>query len=209
MRNEDFEQFAEILSSVSEVYGKAITAAAVKVWWAAFKPYELDAFSRAMSLHVTSTDNSGSFMPKPADLIRLMEGGTADQAQIAWAKVDRAVRVVGTYRSVAFDDPLIHAVVTEMGGWVKFGTKTEDEWPFVAKEFESRYAAHKRQKSLPPYPPQLSGSVRIENAARGFEDDSQVTLIGDNDAARRVMQGGKTVAAVRITHNPDEPLRLQ
>ncbi len=57
----------------------------------------------------------------------MLGGSTQDAALAAWSKVDRAVREVGPYQSVAFDDALIHRVLFEMGGWIPLGSKTEDE----------------------------------------------------------------------------------
>jgi len=82
-------------------------------------------------------------MPKVADVIKMLQGSTQDSALTAWAKVDKAVRSIGTQMSVAFDDPLIHKVIQDMGGWLGLGQRQEAEWPFVAKEFETRYRGFK------------------------------------------------------------------
>jgi len=76
--------------------------------------------------HLMNPD-TGQFLPKPADIVRMLGGRTLDRALMAWAKVDKAVRQIGTYESVVFDDALIHRVLHEMGGWVGMGQKTENE----------------------------------------------------------------------------------
>jgi len=58
-------------------------------------------------------------MPKPADIIRAIKGNSQTQSLQAWSKVEDAIRLVGPYRSVVFDDLAIHGVLQEMGGWVK------------------------------------------------------------------------------------------
>lgn len=105
------------------------------------KPFDLAAVKDALNRHCVNPDN-GQFMPKPADVVKLLQGSSQDGALVAWAKVDRAVRQVGTYSTVVFDDPIIHRVVQDMGGWVALGDKREKEWPFVAKEFENRYRGY-------------------------------------------------------------------
>jgi hypothetical protein len=53
-------------------------------------------------------------MPKPADIVRNLQGTASDRSLIAWGKLLEAMRRVGAYRSVAFDDGAIHAAVEDM-----------------------------------------------------------------------------------------------
>lgn len=188
MDEQDKPAFAELLRGVSDFYGRDLSAFALGVWWEAMRPFEFAAVRMAMSRHVMNPD-TGQFMPKPADVVRMLGGTTQDGALRAWAKVDRAVRVVGTWASVAFDDALIHRVLHDMGGWVGLSTKTEDEWPFVAREFENRYRGYAMRGERPDYPAVLIGMAEADCARRGFPADPP-RLVGDAEAARRVMQGG-------------------
>jgi hypothetical protein len=128
-------------------------------------------------------------MPKIADVSKMLGGTSNDRAQTAWAKVDKAVRHVGTYRSVVFDDPIIHRVITEMGGWISIGTKTDNEWPFVAKEFETRYRGYSMRGERPEYQPVLIGISDAHNSKEGFKTE-QPMLIGDAEKAQEVMRLG-------------------
>jgi len=58
------------------------------------------------------------WMPKIADIVRMIDGSTQSAAATAWAKVMRAVGSVGQYQSLAFDDPVIHLAIDETGGWI-------------------------------------------------------------------------------------------
>ena len=51
-----------------------------------------------------------------ADILRMMQGTSLDSALSAWAKVDKAVRRVGTYETIVFDDEIIHRVIHDMSG---------------------------------------------------------------------------------------------
>jgi hypothetical protein len=126
--------------------------------------------------------DNGQFIPKPADLVKLMQGSTADSAMQAWTKLDFAVRCVGVYASVSFDDPIINVVINDMGGWVKFGTKSVDEWPFVSNEFVKRYRAYKTQNALPrSSPDHLPGRIEMDRGSQGFIfDPFDVVRIGQN-----------------------------
>jgi len=148
MRHEDKPEFAGMMVSIGEYYGREISDGLMGMYWQGLQHYDLAAVRDAMNRHVANPD-SGQFMPKIADISKMLAGTTQDAALRAWAKVDQAVRRVGTYRDVAFDDPLIHRVLHDMGGWVAMGSKTEDEWPFVAKEFENRYRGFRARSETP------------------------------------------------------------
>lgn len=211
MQQIEFDEFSEMLQAVAEYCGKSLSAGVIAIYWQGLKDLDLAAVRHALNAHVQNPD-TGQFMPKIADIRRMLGGTTQDSALRAWAKVDRAVRCVGTYASVAFDDPLIHRVLHDMGGWVGLGTKTEDEWPFVAREFENRYRGYAMRNERPDYPKVLVGIADADNARRGFTTDPP-QLIGDADKAMAVMSGGTDKpligfqSASAFSPNPDR-LRL-
>ena len=188
MTQDDYEEFSGMVGAITELYGRAASEFAITIWWGALRQHDLAAVRQAFDRHVRNPD-TGQFAPKPADLIRMMGGTTQDSALVAWSKVDRALRVVGPYRSVVFDDPLIHRVLVEMGGWVSLGAKTEHEWPFVGKEFETRYRGYRMRNERPDYTPVLVGMSEAQNQRAGFGVEPPM-MIGDQALAARVMAGG-------------------
>ena len=201
MSPQDSIRFASLISNVYAFYRQDHSEFALSVWWEAMKPFDFEAVSDALNRHCVNPD-TGQFMPKPADVVRLLRGSTQDGALVAWAKVDRAVRTVGTYRSVAFDDPAINAVLQDMGGWVALGAKTEDEWPFVAKEFENRYRGY-RQRGEFDFPKWLPGIAEAQNAQTGQRVEPPV-LIGDERKAKLVLQGGSTKQRIGFNQISDD-----
>lgn len=197
MKPNDFDLFAEMLTSLADLYGKELTEASITLWWRALAQYDVAAVREGFDRHVRNVD-TGQFMPKPADVLKMLHGTTQDSAMLGWAKVDRAVRQVGIYRSVVFDDALVHRVLHDMGGWAMLGTKKESEWPFVAKEFENRYRGYCARNDRPEYPPVMIGTAQAHNAAEGFELEPPV-LVGDPQSARVVMLGGTTAPLITFT----------
>jgi hypothetical protein len=202
MYQSDFDQFSQILNATADLYGKKMSDMALALWWNAMQQYDLTAVREGLSRHMQNPD-SGQFMPKPADVIKFIAGTTQDGALLAWAKVDKAVRSVGTYQTVVFDDPIIHAVVTDMGGWVSIGGRTEDEWPFVAKEFENRYRGYRLRGGADQYPPSLVGIAEAQNSQNGFKSQPPV-LIGDERTARLTLAGGSLTPKVGFHRVSDE-----
>ena len=189
MNEQDKNKFSEIMHLVAEYYGKTMTKPLLRFYWEGLKNYDLSAVERAIWMHTQNPD-SGQFMPKIADVVRLTEGGTQDQAMLAWSKVDQAVKRVGTYSDVVFDDPLIHRLVADLGGWIWLGQQTEKEWPFIAKRFEAAYRGYRARGEVPDYPAVLTGIANLENGKEGQKLELPV-LVGDKQQAERVMLKGK------------------
>jgi hypothetical protein len=103
MQAGDFQGFSEVLEAVLDLYGKPISGMATQVWWEALKPYELPAVRQALSRHVQDPER-GQFVPKPADVIRVLTAGLpadrrpgADEAwAVAIASADESATVVWT-----------------------------------------------------------------------------------------------------------------
>ena len=190
MIDADKSEFFTLIAGVYAFYRQDISDFAGGVWWEAMKPFDLSAVRDALNRHCVNPD-SGQFMPKPADVVKMLRGSSQDSAMVAWSKVDKAVRQVGTYATVVFDDPIVHRVIHDMGGWVALGTKTEHEWPFVAKEFENRYRGYRVRSEVPEFPGRLVGIAEAQNNQDGRESQPPV-LIGDSAKARQVMLAGSS-----------------
>jgi hypothetical protein len=188
MIDQDRKPFFELIADVHAFYRKDFSTFGGNVWWAAMMPFDLLAVADALNRHCINPD-SGQFMPMPADVVRMLQGSTQDSALSAWAKVDRAVREVGTYRSVAFDDGLVHRVIVEMGGWVSIGAHDDKEWPHVRNEFVNRYRGYRARTQLPDYPPVLIGMAEASNSKEGFATEGPF-LIGAPAVAKAVMLAG-------------------
>jgi hypothetical protein len=97
--------------------------------------------------------------------------------------------MVGTYQDVVFDDPIIHRVIEDMGGWISFGNKREDEWPFVQNHFENRYRGFVMREEIPEYQARLIGIANAQNAQNGFPQNLPV-LIGNREKAEAILNDG-------------------
>jgi hypothetical protein len=138
-------------------------------------------------------------MPKISDVIKLIDGGTADQAALAWTKVDTAVRVRGPWDDLIFDDALIHRVIADMGGWVGLCHKDDKEYPFTAKEFQTRYRGYRMRPGAPEYPAKLTGAANAYNEAN-HQPPLPAILLGDIEKSKAVAKGGLGSAAPQLQH---------
>jgi hypothetical protein len=209
---EEKRRFAALITGLSDYYKSEISRAVLGLYWEGLRQYDFAAIEKACWAHTQNPD-TGMWMPKVADIVKMLAGRTDDQAKIAWAKVDRGVRSVGIYQDVAFDDPIIHRVIADMGGWVALCGKNEDEWPFIAKEFETRYRAFRSRGEIPAYAPSLIGLASSQNSSQGMQHNAGVMLIGEREKAIAVIKNGKTgsllqlgmVDAAELTSGPGNP----
>lgn len=188
MHATDRAAFGRLLHSVYAYYRQQCSEFALQVWWQAMQQYDLETVRETLGRHATNPDN-GQFLPKVADVVKLIQGSTLDAAQLAWTKVLNAIASVGTYETVCFDDPIINAVLSDMGGWILLGQVDVEELPFKAREFEQRYRGYKTRGGASAYPRSLPGIFDQGNGAQGYGLREPV-LIGDTEKARLVYTQG-------------------
>jgi hypothetical protein len=105
--------------------------------------------------------------------------------------------MVGTYQDVVFDDPIIHRVIEDMGGWIGLGNKREDEWPFVQNQFENRYRGFVMREEIPEHQARLIGIANAQNAQHGFPLNVPV-LVGDKGKAEAILRSGSDHVALEF-----------
>lgn len=192
----DYVHFLELLCGIADYYGKSLSEGVQELYWQGLQQYDIGPVEKALWEHTQNPDN-GQFMPKIADVTRNLQGRTTDQASLAWSKVDSAVRRVGTYSDVVFDDPIIHRVIADMGGWIKFGTMTDEEWPFTGNQFRTRYQGYKMRGEIPEYQPVLIGIANAHNGKEGFRTQPPM-LIGNEVKAEQVMLAGTNEQLIQM-----------
>lgn len=191
-------KFADLLTDAMAYYGKDVSDFMLSVFWDSLKRFEFADVSHAFTLHAQNPDN-GQWAPKVADIVKMIEGSTQTQGMQAWAKVQSAIGSVGKMKSVAFDDPLIHAVIAEMGGWYSLCCSLVEELPFKAREFEKRYQGYRVRREVPQFAPYLIGGHEADNRLNGYKTPAKPVLIGDPARAALVMEKGSEQPALKIT----------
>lgn len=187
MQLAEFGKFAEVWTQCWDFYGKSVTEGTLRLAFEALKRYELKDITIGLTRHMNDPD-AGQFFPKPADVVRNIDGSKSSRAMLAWSKVDKAIRSVGHYRSVVFDDPIIHCVIADMGGWIGLNSITEEEMPFRAREFEKRYQGYV-MRPISEYPRKMIGVAEAHNSSKGHKVEPPV-LIGDSNLAESVYRLG-------------------
>jgi hypothetical protein len=204
MQSTDRAAFKTLLGDVMGFYRQDVSTFALSVWWQACENFELEQVRKAFTSHAMDPER-GQFAPKPADVVRQLQGTFTDRSLIAWGKVLDAVRRVGAYQSVTFDDPAIHAAIVDLGGWPKVCRSEMEELAFIERRFCAMHKAYSLRPDI-PYPSKLIGQHEADNQGAGYEAPKPY-LIGDAKRAEAVLQNGSS-GRTQITKAGDA-LRLE
>ncbi len=175
MRSEDKGRFAAALAGLAEVFnthGKEMSAVAVELYFRTLKDLAIEEVEAACIELVGGRVFNG--MPKPAEIREAARGTREDAALLAWQKLDRAVRRIGPYESVQFDDPVIHSAVEMMGGWTEIQNCSAEDWRvWRRKDFERAYQTLAKRWDHPEH---LPGLIELDNGPKGFEVPKPVRI---------------------------------
>ncbi len=196
MRAEDKAEFSALIRDALAFYGQATSPFAMGVWWSACERFELEQVRKAMTAHAMDPE-AGRFPPKPADIVRQLHGTNTDRALVAWGRVYAAISDVGSYRSVVFDEPEIHAAVADAGGWQAICAGKVDELPHLQRRFCEAYRAY-RARGCVDWPRVLVGYAEAANALRGREPAPPVR-IGNAEGCAAVMRGPSAEALAALS----------
>ncbi len=199
MEAKDKKRFVELLTGLAQMFVTDISMTDIENYWLFLHQYSLIDFEKAVINYCMSPEGH-RFMPKPGELVAALEGSSLQQAQQAWTKVMNAIRRIGGDKSLVFDDPLIHAVIYDMGGWVRLCEMYVRDEPFKQREFESRYVSYRRNP-LAQYPRQMTGRTYASHLMRDGANNSTLMLVGDEKKALAVFKGGQEAAKL-LSYKP-------
>ena len=126
--------------------------------------------------------------PKVSEIREFCIGNKNDvlqnKAEIAKDLIINGIQKHGQYKSVAFEDPVIHAVIkSRLGGWIKACTMEREELNnFLKFDFENAYKAY-TGRGIGIVDKVLRGRAEIEN--NGKYEAIEYKPIGDADKINR------------------------
>lgn len=193
------EQIIGILAEVAELYGASLSVGVVGLWDTALERYEVEQVRKAFEAHMRDPDG-GRFMPKPAHLMKFLEGNSTDQAAIAWGKALEAASSVGAYTDVVFDDAAIHATIEDLGGWPRFCRTETAELSYLQHRFTQSYQAYANKGDF-DYGRKLNGD-RSPDSEYEKKDIPlpRPALIGDPVKAQSIYRLGSIGGKTTVTH---------
>jgi hypothetical protein len=188
---------------LAEAYGLPISEARQQIYVEALM--DLDpAKVKAGVGYIIKTRTFAGNLPTVAEIREAVQNSgkpMESRAAIAWDKALYALHHIGTYESVAFDDPIIHHIIVQWGGWTEFGDWNADQTHWKRKDFIALYEAYARSGTLPDPNQHLIGLTEYENAKRGFLEKvpQPYRITGNAPGAFIATRQDKPV---QITHGP-------
>ena len=135
MDDRDIAEFTATLTGLAEMFDKKISDTLFKLYWQTLNDLSFADFKKAAN-HLALTVK---FFPKPVEFRECVLPDISTQAAMAYAKVEQAFNREGIYSSLIFDDPVIHAVIDNLGGWINYCNLSEKDVKWWRKDFEQRY----------------------------------------------------------------------
>ena len=182
----------QFLADMFDYYSKDVKSGALRIYRRALENIPVEQLYSMLDQHIADPD-SGQFMPKVADFVRVNGGTKKGNAVAAWNKLYRAISEVGPYQTFTLDDPWAMKCIEEIGGFQRLCELTEKELDFKMNEFNKLYESHRAQGIPSDYPAKIKGYVEIEN-----HSEEEVLLIGDKKWAQRNLQQGKKRTGLTI-----------
>ena len=127
----DENRFKKQAVMLGEVFDKKITGGLIKIYWETLRQYSDEQVANAVTSHV----RTGTFFPRPADLIKLIDGTSEENAHEAWAEV---MRQLTDFASAKFD-PATEKAVQAMGGAEYLSHMSYRDLEFKKKGFVDYY----------------------------------------------------------------------
>lgn len=143
------KQFLQGLVILCEVFNdsKELSPAVESIYWEALKKYSKEQYDTAIKKIISTYVYNN--IPKPAVIIKAIDGSIEEQGSIAWTYVVQAIRDIGAYQSVIFDDPTINSVIQNfMGGWTALCQTLLEDLHWKEKDFVVNYAICKNNPAF-------------------------------------------------------------
>ena len=159
-------KFQTTFLAMCEMYGKEVSKELTQMYFAVLSGAGIsdEDLQKAVS-HIMATRKYSS-LPLPAEILEHAQGSPEDAALIAIQKLETAMRGVGAYDSVMFDDPVLHALVsTSEGGWPGLCQMPLDDWKFEKQRLVKAYKALST-RGVPQQVKQLAGISEKDNAGK-------------------------------------------
>ena len=138
MNKSDRNKFLAILETLHTMHDKQGSKVLIDLYWSVMKPYSIEKFTTAVENHISDPDK-GMFFPKPADLIKVMQGDTNKAASKAWQSVIRRLERLGDSKPFESSDTAVLEALGAIGGYNRLCTLTYTQINDLEKQFLDSY----------------------------------------------------------------------
>ena len=166
MEQKDFKRFTFAMAGLEENFDSECSNAKVKLYFTTLSDISIEQVESAIQKILR--ESVYSKFPTIGAIRQAALGSTDDRAVLAWRKVFKAIQCVGQYRSVKFDEPVIHSVIELMGGWENLCLMEQKEIQWKEKEFVNLYKSLQGKNIR--HPECMLGISELQNIQKGYPE---------------------------------------
>lgn len=168
-------EFAQGLALLTGAVGKPMPDEQIASWFALLNELTPEQFRRGI-VETLRTHQFAGFPPVGSVRTNALAGVAStvapkDRPVAAWLAVRTAIVRVGGYASPNFADPVINAVIRDLGGWPVVCDTPTSELPWLEKRFREAYVAYSGVALRPYQTARLVGITEIDNNAKGYRSE--------------------------------------
>jgi len=189
MKNQ--KRFAKNITGLAALYEKELSVSLQELYWTLFADWTDDQFEAACQ----AAANKLKFFPKPVELRELVGGDQEAVALGAWETLHNAIKRIGNWQSVRFEDSRITRAVESMGGWQAVCLWETKDLSYRRHEFLRTYQA--LQDGGPPRT--MAGLIEQGSTGRGYRVPPPIQ-VGMSEEERALLD---------YLDEDDDPKRIQ
>ncbi len=198
MTESDKSEFVTLIQGVYAYHRAPLSPATIGIWWRGCACWTMEQVVKAIDV-LTADPEAGKFVPKIGDITRVLEGTHTDRSMLAWGNCLDAMRSIGAYTDVIFDDPATHAAIEDMGGWPKLCRTPINDLGYVQTAFCKSHKAYVARGRF-DYPRMVSGERDPDTVYEKYGlPIPKPALVGDPKRCAMVYDGGKSTGKTAIT----------
>ena len=166
MDDSNKREFQEIVLATAELYSTVkkieVTPIMLKLFFSSLREFDIKQVSYGFEQHM-SDPIEGKFFPKPANIIKHLKPKdltTAEKSELAWAQIEREIRVTGSWGSLKLDDKQALAALKSFVSWKDLCSMDISKLTWAKKEFMSMYSTYENTP-IEMLPSSLPGRVEL------------------------------------------------
>ncbi len=151
--------------AAGEYYDKQISKELLQMYFNGLTQYSIEEVELAINQHMQDADR-GRFFPKIADFSHKLEKSALsaeEKAEIAWAEIERKIRVTGSYGTLKLEDGVALAALKGFTSWKDLCMMDVSKITWAKKEFMSLYSTYDKAP-IESLPQSLHGRIELEKS---------------------------------------------
>jgi hypothetical protein len=160
------ETFKSQIAFMAKIFGHKIDDDILRVYWNIFKTWPDEKFCHTCTNMIKNfIPTSAVPFPLPAHILQASNESGEHRARSAVRAVIEAGKRIGSYKSVSFGDPALHATIERFGGWPEICLWDTDKWNYNEKSFIGCYQSAIQDGTGPDH---CIGTCEYENGKRSL-----------------------------------------